>query len=113
MYSTTVATTPDGHATLGASFYGPFELGSGPLASPGYEDDAEVILGDIDAEGKVLSAAHYGGKGEQRIAATAIDPVGARVIAGQLSGVVDFGDGPLDSASADPNVTAFVARLPP
>jgi hypothetical protein len=112
MFSTTVATTSAGHAVLGASFYGAFELGSGPLTSPSDEDGAEVLLGDIDPGGKVLSALHYDGKGDHQIRATAIDPFGARVIAGNFSGDVDFGNGPLQGTS-EPSDTAFVARILP
>lgn len=108
------AVATDGLDVLVAGrFYGELDLGAGTITSAGYPgstaDDAFVAR--LSAGGGLIWSKRYGDASAQRANAVAADRAGNVIVAGELAGTLDFGDGGvLTGASAS---DAFIAKLDP
>lgn len=99
-----VAADGSGNVLLAGDFAGMADLGGGPLTSAGSDD---VFVARYDASGVHLWSKRFGGAGNERASAMAVDRSGSVLLAGEFLGTADFGGGPLTSAgSAD----IFVAK---
>lgn len=105
-YPLLIAPVGDGRLWLAGTLYGPaVDLGGGLLHSAGWGD---VLIAQIDADGEHLWSRRAGDPGHQDLRSIAPTPDGGLVIAGNLEGSLDLGDGPLVSAGTR---DAFVAHL--
>lgn len=96
-----------GETWLAGALDGVVDLGDGPVAHPGW---ADVLVLAVAPDGEILRSAHFGDLGHQAATAIAVAPDGDVVIAGEFSGTLDFGLGPLQSGGY---LDIFVARLAP
>ena len=81
------------------------DFGGGSLASAGDED---LFLAKLDSAGNHIWSKRFGDASAQEPQGVAIDGMDHIVVAGYLTGTIDFGGGPLSSSgSAD----VFVAQL--
>jgi hypothetical protein len=94
-----------GDLVLIGSFAGTIDLGGGPRQSAGGLD---VFVARLDPAGAHLESDRYGGLADQRGRALSVDPSGGMVVAGDFSGALDFGAGPLQSAG---DRDGFAARF--
>jgi hypothetical protein len=105
-YPLFIAPAGDGRLWLAGTLYGPgVDLGGGVLYSDGWGD---VLLAQLDADGNHLWSRRAGDPGRQEVRAIAATADGGLVIAGDLEGSLNLGDGLLVSAGTS---DAFVARL--
>jgi hypothetical protein len=89
------------------SFHGVVDFGGGALTSAGSTD---LFIAKLDPNGGHLWSKRFGDASEQIGKAIAIDNMGNVLVTGSFSGVVDFGGGPLASASG---TDIFIAKLDP
>lgn len=81
------------------------DFGDGALTSAGSDD---VFLARLDYLGGPLWSKRFGDAQAQSGSGVALDPAGDLFLAGDFSGSIDFGDGPLVSAGG---MDIFVAKL--
>lgn len=96
-----------GRLALVGSFAGTVDFGGGTERSGGGLD---VFLARFDPAGSHLASDRFGGAGDQRARAVALDVAGGVVAAGDFGGTLDFGTGPLQSAG---DRDGFAARFAP
>jgi hypothetical protein len=105
-----VAAAPGGEILVAGNLDSTLDLGGGTIASAGASD---VFLARIDAAGKVLETRRWGDSLAQTVVAMDVDAAGDVMLAGTLSGALDFGSGPI-APLIDPAFTScYVAKLPP
>jgi len=85
---------------------GPIDFGGGPL---GTMDLGDIVLAKFDSSGNHLWSKRFGDENHQYGSATVIDSAGNVVIAGYMTGTVDFGGGSLAGGDG----AAFVAKFDP
>lgn len=101
-----VACTEDGGLVLVGRFSGTVDFGTGGVASAGLTDAFVVKL---DADGTVAFARTIGDSAAQSADRVAIAPNGDIVVAGTMSGSVDFGGGAIAVGSGRVFVAAWTA----
>lgn len=108
---TDVAVDGSGNIGLAVDLGGIVDFGNGPLAKQGDSDD--IVIAKLDSLGKPIWSASFGDLSPQSIAGIAFDSAGQMVVAGTLSGTINFGDGPIMSTGgccpASPDI--LVAKL--
>jgi hypothetical protein len=111
----TVAADADRNVVVAGYFQGAMMLGGKSLTSN--TGSVDLFLAKLDGAGKLLWSAAFGDVGTQDQLSlngyglsVAADASGNVVFAGALTGVVDFGGGPLTSAGLD---DVFVAKFAP
>jgi hypothetical protein len=101
-----VAVDGSGNVVLAGGFYGTVDFGGGPLVSAGGSD---IFVAELDAAGDHLWSQAFGDAADDQAAWTVVaDSAGSVVLAGPFAGTVDFGGGPLVSASGG---DLFVTKL--
>ena len=97
-----------GNLLIGGAFFGSLSFGGGLLVSAGTED---AFLVKLTAAGQHLWSRRYGSDNSDQVNALAVDR-DDNVLAGGISyGAVDFGGGPLPSATSSPD--DFLVKLSP
>lgn len=86
-------------------FLGSIDLGSGMLASAGLYD---IFLASFDPDGNPLWSRSFGDAKLQKGQSLAGGADGTVVVAGEFSGTIDLGTGPLTSQSGN---STFLAKL--
>jgi hypothetical protein len=94
-----------GDVVVTGRFSAKIDFGDGALTSAGSDD---VFLARLDYFGGPLWSKRFGDAQAQSGSGVALDPGGDLFFAGDFSGAVDFGDGPLASAGG---MDIFVAKL--
>jgi len=92
---------------IAGGFTGSLLAGGDMLTSAAGED---VFLMQISPMGIGVKGERWGGAGDQRARSVSIDPCGAVVLAGDMSGTITFGADTLDATGVQ---DGFVARLAP
>lgn len=87
-------------------FRGTIDFGGGILTSAGH---ADIFITRFDASGYHLWSRQFGDAGSQVGLGVATDGFGGVIVAGIFSSTVDFGGGPLASASTESDI--FLVRL--
>ncbi|UQA62808.1 hypothetical protein [Polyangium aurulentum] len=90
-----------------AWFDGTLDLGGGPLTSDGYD----MIAARLDGSGNFIWQKQIGGPGGQN-GSVRVDGAGNWYVYGSYSGALDYGSGPIPSASASSH-DAYVLKLNP
>ncbi|MDC0741479.1 hypothetical protein [Polyangium mundeleinium] len=103
-YATATATDSAGNIFLAGSFRGTVDFGGGPLTGMGPNHDAFVAK--LDADGNHLWSKHFWSTDILSFNKMGIDSAGNVLVAGDFSGTVDFGGGPLTSLGSDNIVVA-------
>ncbi len=104
-----VATAAAGRVVLAGSLVGDVDFGGGNLSAT--DSSQDIFVASFDADGNHLWSKRFVGIGEQTTHGVAVDPQGNVVLAGSLSGSIDFGGGPLTSAGdQDVFVASFDAN---
>jgi len=98
-----VACDDQGNIFLATSFDGSMQF-TDALTSKGMGD---ILVAKLDAAGTPLWGARFGDSAQQLLRGLALDSSGNPVIAGTVSGSLDFGGGHVVSGST----TAFIAKL--
>lgn len=98
-----VAVDGSGDIVLAGRYSGTVDFGGGPIVASGND----MFLAKLDAQGNHLWSHHYGNN--VTVTGLAVDSQGAPVVTGYFSGSVDFGGGPIATASWE----GFVARISP
>ena len=104
---TDVAVVADGGVLVVGAFQGAIDLGGGALVSAGQRD---AFVAKLDPAGAHLWSRRFGDAGAQQALAAATDGAGNVLVAGSMTGTVDFGGGNLASAGAE---DLFVVKLDP
>jgi hypothetical protein len=98
-------------STIGGSFSGTVNFGTGTLVSAGGTD---AFLVELDTDGTAVSAQRFGGTGDDSI--TSITRDYGFTIVGNAAGGIDFGQGPLAAgafvASFDPGYGIWSTSIP-
>jgi hypothetical protein len=102
-----VVTDASSRVFITGSYNGKIDFGGGPLVS-GIADD--VFIGALDSKGAYVWGARFGDDSAQHANAIAIGTTGKIAVAGDFTGVLDFGGAKLTSAG---NYDAFVVELDP
>ena len=100
-----VATDAAGNVVIAGSFEGTVNFGGGPLTSAG---DWDVYVAKFDAAGNHVWSRRFGDLVTQGPRAMTIDGAGNILITGIFQGSIDFGGGPITSASG---YDVFLAKL--
>lgn len=90
-----VAVDAAGNTLLGGTFTSTVDLGGGPLTNAGGVDG---FVGKFSPQGAHLWSRDLGAASDQAVTALASDGLGNVVLAGNVTGSVDLGGGPLTSA---------------
>jgi hypothetical protein len=93
-----IAVDGAGNIALTGHFTGTLDFGGGPMTNTGPID---VFVAKLDADGNHLWSRSFHEDGFQRGDAVAVDSSGGVVIAGDFTGTLNFGGGPLTSAGTD------------
>jgi hypothetical protein len=108
-WATGAAVTPSGEIVITGYFSGTLDLGGPPLTANG-QFDPDTFVVKYDPAGNHLWSKRFGVSGATAAYAVANTPSGGAVIAGNFTGTVDFGGGPLTSIGlSDIFVAAFDA----
>ncbi|HEY8072555.1 MAG TPA: hypothetical protein VIF62_00550 [Labilithrix sp.] len=112
LFPWTLAIDASDRLAIAGSFDKTADLGAFHLDAPkrAYGTPQGMFVAWLDASGNVTGARCFGDPGILGRAVLAAAPDGDWIVAGEFSGVLDFGAGPLDAAGT---TTAFVARLGP
>lgn len=100
-----------GHIVLAGSVFGSLPLSEDVTLTGGFEGERDSFLLELDSEGVVLSAKAFGGSGSAYASDVKLASSGATVWAGSFDGVLNFGQGPIDSHGDDDD-DLFVASVP-
>jgi len=92
---------------VGGSFGGTMDVGDGPVVSAGGED---AFVTWLDPQGVAVKTMRWGGVADQRVRSVSVDPCGAVVLGGELTGSLPIGDDVLTATGA---LDVFVARIAP
>jgi len=103
---TIVADDGDG-LLVGGGFFGTMDAGDGAVASAGGED---AFVTWLDPLGTAVKTMRWGGALDQRVRSVSLDPCGAVLLGGELTGSLPIGD---DTLVATGGLDVFVARLSP
>jgi hypothetical protein len=103
---TAAGVTAAGDIYLAGSFVGSLDLGVDVLAAEGA--GSNLFLARLTSSGVALWNRSFAGEEDDSVWAVALLPTGEPVLAGGVSGTIDFGAGTLSSAG---NTDAFVARF--
>lgn len=87
-----LAVDTTGAAIITGFYQGTLDFGGGPLPSTGASD---LFVAKLDGSGKHLWSHRFGGKGDDRALAIAVDSAGNVVVTGVFSDTIDFGGGRL------------------
>ena len=106
-----VAVTPSGEIVVAGIFFGNIDFGGDLLDAPGMKNLAKgrMFLARFDAEGKHLWSKRFANASVTGVQ-IAVDEGGDTFVGGTFYGKVDFGGGPLTSASYG---DIYLARLDP
>lgn len=107
-FLTALAHDGDDALWMTGQIYSASDFGGGPVAAAGSGD---IFLVELDTEGQHVSTRTFGDDKAQDAMGLAASPPGAVAVAGRISGVVDFGDGPHDAVGLYPK--AFLAVFGP
>jgi len=88
-----VATDAAGNIAATGFFNGAADFGNGPVPSNNYSPDVFVAM--LSPSGQWRWERHFGQSGDDFGHGVAIDSVGDVVVSGRISGIVDFGAGPM------------------
>jgi hypothetical protein len=100
-----IAVGPGGEVAIVGGAMGVTDFGGGPLTSSG-NFDAFVAL--FDDAGAPQWSRRFGDGSEQQCWGVDVDASGSVIVAGEMGGAADFGNGPLTSLG---NFDVFVAKL--
>lgn len=100
-----VATSAAGDVFVAGDHQGDIDFGGGVL---GNKFGANVYVARLDGDGNHIWSHTYGDATSQHVNGLAVDAMGRAVLAGQYSGMIDFGGGALTTAGND---DIFVAKL--
>lgn len=103
--ATDIAIDEDGSALVAGEFTGDLDFGGGLLANLA---DGDLFLAKLDADGNHEWSRRFGDTGNQTPKGIAIDSFGNIVLTGHFNGAIDFGGGPLQSATGQ---DVFIAKL--
>jgi hypothetical protein len=100
-----------GNIVVVAKVFGPFDFGAGPVGQAG--ENLDILK--LDPEGALLWSRAFpiADIVELDIGRISADADGGIVVAGMISGSVDFGDGPLPGPSPATKLACFALRLDP
>jgi hypothetical protein len=102
-----IALDSAGNVVVAGDFYGSIDFGGGPITSAGQGD---VFVAKLSPSGAYLWDERFGDASNQQPYAVAVDAQDNIVLAGQFTGTLDFGGGPMTSAGL---YDIFVAKLTP
>ena len=105
-YAYDIALDNNGNVLLTGRYDGTINFGGNTLLD---EDGYDGFVVKLDSDGNHLWSNGYGGADDQEPQQIAADGEGNVIVAGEVSGQLDFGDGPLPGGSYD----VFVAKLDP
>ncbi|MDC3987281.1 SBBP repeat-containing protein [Polyangium jinanense] len=105
-YARALAVDGIGNVVISGYFQQQVDFGGGVLTASGSAFD--VFLAKFNATGQHLWSRTYGNEADQSAKSLAVDGSGNVYVAGEASGSIDFGTGPLTAAG---NPSAFVAKL--
>ncbi|HEY8073594.1 MAG TPA: hypothetical protein VIF62_05785 [Labilithrix sp.] len=106
-----IAFDASGSAYVTGSFTGTMDLGGGPVTSAG---GADIFVEKLDAAGKHVKTARFGGASDDRAQRIAVDKSGRIVLAGWYTGSSSLGTATVTSKGAeDVFVLALDASLAP
>lgn len=100
-----------GNFVLAGSLGSSVDWGNGASISTLGQTDVAIVK--FDPNGNALWAKRFGNELRQAATAVAMEPTGAMVVAGNMAGAVDFGNGPISAAmpTAPQAVTTFLTKL--
>lgn len=104
-YVRDVTTDPNKNVVLTGYFFGPMDLGGGPLVSAGA---ADIFVAKLDASGNHVWSKRFGSASGEGSHGVAADPDGNIAVVGSSFGAIDLGGGPLTNAGDE---DLFVAKL--
>ncbi|MBI4705512.1 MAG: hypothetical protein HY744_30835 [Deltaproteobacteria bacterium] len=108
-----VALDAAGNVVVTGCFSGDIDLGDGAVSNSG-AGSTDAFLVKLAPDGEPLwNHVFIGWCSGSWGRPVAVDPAGSAVLAGQFSGTVDFGGGPLVSTPGDPASDICVARFAP
>lgn len=99
-----VAVAIDASIWVTGYFEGTLDVGTGPMTS----DGEDIFVVALDGSGTPTFAARYGGPGDDRGHAIAVDSSGSAIVAGQFDAAFTIGSFELDGSG---DVDAFVFKL--
>lgn len=103
-----VAVDGTGAVILVGNFFGTVDFGGETFVVT--DDLRDSYVAKFDAEGHHLWSRHFGGPGQQRLGAVAVDEDGTIALGGRFRGTIDLGGGTLTSVSLE---DGLVANLTP
>jgi hypothetical protein len=101
-----VAVDAAGTIVVTGVFQSTVDFGGGPFTGVGGTHD--IFLLALAADGGYLISRAFGGFGGDEGSSVTFDSAGNAIVAGHMTGTIDFGGGPLTSAGGD---DAFVAKF--
>jgi hypothetical protein len=103
-----IAVDAAGNVLLTGEIAGTADFGGGPLTSAGNDD---IFVAKLSAAGDHIWSKRFGNNSNRQGGTDiAVDAAGNVLFTGALSGAIDFGGGPLQSAGSD---DIFIAKLSP
>ncbi len=100
-----LAVTESGDWVVGGAFGGKLDVGCGAMTAEGLLD---AFVATLDPAGKCRWAKRFGDFGLQSVESVGVDVSGDIVLAGGVSGTLDFGG---QTVSSSGGINAFVAKL--
>ena len=105
-----LAIDASGNTIIAGNFIGTIDFGGGPLTSSSSQM-ADIYIAKFGPDGSHIWSKRFGDNEAQYVGGIAADPSGNAIITGVFRGVIDFGGGPLESASVYEDV--YVAKFGP
>lgn len=103
--ASSVAVDAIGNVTITGDFYGAVDFGGGPLTSAGAQD---IFVASFDGDGNHRWSQRFGNTGAQSASSVATDASDNVIIAGSVTGTIDFGGGDLTGAGG---TDVFLAKF--